>query len=145
MNMGWQIDKINGREDIPSWSRLILEKLVLMQLVRKFPALINSDNLSPIWNCQHHASHYSVSWLSSKIQVTITYIITFKRPNLEPYPESVTQSKSSQPSFSFTFISVFNMLTHTCMHTHTRVCTCTCTHTHIWIKYSKHKKTTCSL
>jgi hypothetical protein len=37
-------DKMNGREDVTSRCRLILEKLVLMQLGRKFPAFMNPED-----------------------------------------------------------------------------------------------------
>jgi hypothetical protein len=38
--------EMNGRDDVTSWCMLILEKLVLMQLVRMSPAFMNTEDLS---------------------------------------------------------------------------------------------------
>jgi hypothetical protein len=38
---------MTGRQDVTSWFRLIVEKLVLIELVRKFPTFMDPEDLSP--------------------------------------------------------------------------------------------------
>lgn len=62
----------DGRDDVISWCMLILEKLVLMQLVRTFPAFMNNEDLSP---CSKSLPlEPTVNQLHS-VQILATYIL----------------------------------------------------------------------
>jgi len=64
----------DGRDDVTSWCTLILEKLVLMQPVRMFPAFMNNEDLSP---CSKSLPLEPTVNLLHSVQILITYIFTY--------------------------------------------------------------------
>lgn len=81
----------DGRDDVTSWCKLILEKLVLMQLVRIFPAFMNNEDLTPC--SKNRPLEPTVNQLHSA-QILTTYIFTyintsifaFKHPLYSSFP-----------------------------------------------------------